>query len=164
MSRKHRADPLDTLELLNVSVHRESLRAFDLSPMLQIRWLMLTSPKGKREPNRCVLNDPCRKPISINHLEKHAGCSRSVTDRKRCDGNKRPWKLNAGLKRYVETSAGRKSAGRFLSSITGKCSILFVTAIGCLLRSFPITPEQRSLFYETDGWSDAQPAKVSNIV
>ncbi|MDH2348778.1 hypothetical protein [Bradyrhizobium sp. SSUT77] len=98
----------------------------------------------------------------MNHLEKIAGCSRSVTDRKRCDGNKRAWKPNARLKRYVTT--GRKSAGRFLISITGKCSILFVTAIGCLLRSFPIIPEQRSLFYETDGWSDAQPAKVSNIV
>jgi hypothetical protein len=31
-----------------------------------------------------------------------------------------------------------------------------VTAIGCLLRSLPITPEQSSPFYETDGWSDAQ--------
>ncbi|WP_156948698.1 hypothetical protein [Bradyrhizobium sp. WSM1417] len=87
----------------------------------------------------------------MNHLEKIAGCSRSVIDRKQCDGNKRPWKPNA-------------RAGRLLISITGKCSTLFVTAIGCLLRSFPITLEQRSLFYETDGWSDAQPAKVSNIV
>lgn len=31
-----------------------------------------------------------------------------------------------------------------------------MTAIGCPLRSFPITPEQRSLFYATDGWSDGQ--------
>jgi hypothetical protein len=37
----------------------------------------------------------------------------------------------------------------------GDPSILFVTAIGCLLPSLPIG---------TDGWSDAQPAKVSNIV
>jgi hypothetical protein len=35
----------------------------------------------------------------MNHLEKIAGYSRSVTDRKRCDGNKRPWKPNARLKR-----------------------------------------------------------------
>ncbi|TYL92644.1 hypothetical protein FXB40_24735 [Bradyrhizobium rifense] len=100
----------------------------------------------------------------MNHLEKIAGCSRSVTDRKRCDGNKRAWKPNARLERYVKASVGRKSAGRFLISFTGKCSILFVTAIGCLLRSFPIIQEQRSLFCETDGWSDAQPAKVWNIV
>jgi len=34
------------------------------------------------------------------------------------------------LKRHVKTSVSRKSAGRSLISITGKCSILFVTAIG----------------------------------
>ncbi|MET4273828.1 hypothetical protein ABIB68_002134 [Bradyrhizobium sp. F1.2.2] len=100
----------------------------------------------------------------MNHLEDIAGCSRSVTDRKRCDGNKRPWKPNARLKRKVKTSVSRKSAGQSLISITGKCSILFVTAIGCLFRSFPINQEQRSLFCETDGWSNAQRAKVWNIV
>ncbi|MCK1721882.1 hypothetical protein [Bradyrhizobium sp. 191] len=100
----------------------------------------------------------------MNHLEKMAGCSRSVTDRKPCDGNKRLWKPNARLKRYFKTSLGKKSSGRFLISITGNFSIVFVTAIGCLPQSFPTAPEQRSLFYETDGWSDAQRAKVSNIV
>ncbi|MCK1474900.1 hypothetical protein IVB27_08780 [Bradyrhizobium sp. 197] len=76
----------------------------------------------------------------MNHLEKIAGYSRSVTDRKRCDGNKRPWKPNARLKRYVKTSVGRKSASRFLISITGKCSILFVTAIGVSSSKLPDHP------------------------
>jgi hypothetical protein len=58
----------------------------------------------------------------------------------------------------------QKGAGRFSISIPSKCSILFVTAIGCLLRSLPITPEQSSSFYGTDRWGDAQLAKISNIV
>src|SRR5947208_1383957 len=105
-------------------------------------------------------------PQNNNHepFRKDCRVSRSVTDRKPCDGNKRLWKPNDRLKRYFKTSAGKKSAGRFLISITGNFSIVFVTAIGCLPQSFPTAPEQRSLFYETDGWSDAQRAKVSNIV
>lgn len=68
----------------------------------------------------------------MNHLEKIAGCSRSLSGRKLCDGNKPLWKSNSRLKRYCETSAGKKSAGRLLSTITGNFSIVFVTAIGCL--------------------------------
>ena len=36
--------------------------------------------------------------------------------------------------------------------------------IGCLLAKLTDPPEQSSSFYGMDGWSDAQPAKVSNIV
>ncbi|MGY4435068.1 hypothetical protein ACVWWO_007545 [Bradyrhizobium sp. F1.13.1] len=101
----------------------------------------------------------------MNHLEKIAGCSRSVTDRKRCDGNKGPWKPKRPLetmRRDISEQAKRRPL--FNQHHRQMLAPPFVTATGCLLRSFPITPEQRSPFYEMDEWSAAQAAKVSNIV
>src|SRR5438552_17098204 len=100
----------------------------------------------------------------MNHLEKIAGYSRSVTDRKRCDGNKRAMETERPLE-TIRQDIGRQEKHKPLFN---QCHRQFLDRLGdrdwlssSKLPDYPVT----ALALLRNAWTERRsPAKVSNIV